>query len=374
MTRPELDAAFADALARKSSALTAQDGDTIRAASAEILELARAILSRPSASGRPSHLLPAQMEALFWAAYHPVRFAPAGMDEASRIAFADNVAWLESIGYVFSPKERKIVDELPFCGVPELFRRWVMARLADGFSPDPRLGVKTAFAWYRDHPRDEVPEELVRYLAEHLDLDRRDFPFYYGKLLSRLGRGAGRAGECARSAKEKPSDFRRWVALAETQVAVPRRIVACLAKALTCTILPADEAPRIRASLERRLRAAANLIGRPAPARLDAQALARLAEPTRSFLIANVPVTKGVLRGVKVAKDGRRLAEIAYVDATGRDAVLTVPLSPELARLQSGAELRMRLVRHGEVDRLVDLTAPVPPSPRRKPSPRRGLS
>ena len=354
MSRPDLDAEFAQAVRRKSAAISASDAAAVVSASADILRIAREILSGKSSSGKPARLTDDESAALFWAAYHPVKFAPAGKGSEAMVRFADDVKWLESIGYAFSPKERRIVDELPFCGVPELFRRWVDGQIACGFSPDPVAGVKTAFAWYRDRPAEAIPEKFVDFLAENLDFDRQWFPFYYGEVLSRLGRGAETTQARARDAKEKPTDFRRWIALAECYAAVPRRIVACLAKALTCTILPADKAPAIRASLERRLRAAAKLIGRPAPMKLDAAALERLAAPTREFLVANVPVTKGVFSGTRLSRDGKRLAVITYQNGAGEQATLTVPMPRELEGAQRGAQLRLRIVRHGEQDKIID--------------------
>ena len=354
MGRAELDAAFAAAARRKSAAIAASDAKTVREASAEMLSVAREILSGTSSSGKPARLTDEENAALFWAAYHPVKFAPAGKGAEAMIRFADEVEWLRSIGFGFSPKERRIVDDLPFCGVPELFRRWVDGQIACGFGDDPVAGVRTVFMWYRDRPSERIPESFVDFLAENLDRDRQWFPFYYGETLSRLGRGAERTRGLEAEAKEKPTDFRRWTALAECYASIPRRIVACLAKALTCTILPAEEEPRIRASLERRLRAAARLIGRPAPQTLDRKALERLAEPTREFLLSNVPVTDGELAGVRIARDGKRLAEIAYAGPDGKKVAQVVPMTPALERLPRGARLRLRIVRHGGSDRIID--------------------
>ena len=354
MSRADLDAAFSAAVKRKSAAISSSDAAAVISASSDILRIAREILAGKSSSGKPARLTDDESAALFWAAYHPVKFAPAGKGAEAMVRFADEVKWLESIGYAFSPKERKIVDDLPFSGVPELFRRWVDEQIASGFRPDPVAGVKTAFAWYRDRPAEAVPDAFVDFLAENLDFDRHWFPFYYGEVLSRLGRGAETARDREREAKEKPTDFRRWIALAECYAAVPRRIVACLAKALTCTILPADRAPAIRASLEKRLRAAGRLIGRPAPMKLDAAALERLAAPTHEFLVANVPVTKGVLSDVRLSRDGKKLAVIAYQKPTGEQAALTVPMPPELERAPRGAQLRLRIVRHGDQDKIID--------------------
>ena len=354
MTRVELDGLFADAVRRKSAALSASDASGVIESSTEILRLAKEILAGKSSSGKPARLTDDESAALFWAAYHPVKFAPSGKGAEAMVGFADEVKWLESIGYEFSPKERKIVDELPFCGVPELFRRWADAQVASGFRPDPAAGARTVFAWYRDRPSEKVPEAFVDFLAENLDFDRQWFPFYYGEMLSRLGRGAEGVREREREAKEKPTDFRRWMALAECYAAVPRRMVACLAKALTCTILPADRAPAIRASLERRLRAAAKLDGRTAPARLDASALERLAAPTREFLVSNVPVTKGVFSGTRLSRDGKRLAEITYTGRDGAPVTVTLPMPQELERMPRGAQLRLRIVRHGDSDKIID--------------------
>ncbi len=354
MTRVELDGMFADAVRRKSAAISASDASGVIAASAEILRVAREILAGKSSSGKPARLTDDQSAALFWAAYHPVKFAPAGKGAEAMVRFADEVKWLESIGYAFSPKERKIVDELPFCGVPELFHRWTQEQISCGFRPDPSVGVRTVFTWYRDRPSEKVPESFVDYLAENLDFDRQWFPFYYGEMLSRLGRGAEGVREREREAKEKPTDFRRWMALAECYAAVPRRMVACLAKALTCTILPAERAPAIRASLERRLRAAAKLDGRTAPARLDAAALETLAAPTREFLVSNVPVTKGVLSGTRLSRDGKRLVEITYEGRDGSPVTVTLPMPRELERMPRGAQLRLRIVRHGDADKIID--------------------
>lgn len=354
MSRAELDAEFADAVRRKSAAISSSDSAAVIAASADLLRIAREILAGKSSSGRPARLADDQSAALFWAAYHPVKYAPAGKGAEAMIRFADEVEWLRSIGYEFSQKERRIVDELPFCGVPELFRRWLDGQIESGFHPDPVAGARTVFSWYRDRPSEAVSERFVDFLAENLDCDRQWFPFYYGEMLSRLGRGAERTRDREREAKEKPTDFRRWIALAECYAAVPRRIVACLAKALTCTILPADEAPAIRASLERRLRAAGRLIGRPAPRDLDAKALERLAAPTHEFLISNVPVTKGVFSGVRMSRDGKRLAEITYTGRAGEPVTLTVPMPRELERTPRGAQLRLRIVRHGEADKIID--------------------
>jgi len=357
MSRAELDGRFAAAVKRKSEALSSSDAREVIAASADILSIAREILEGTSQSGKPARLTDGESEALFWAAYHPVKFAPAGKGAEAMVRFADEVKWLESTGYRFSPKERRIVDELPFCGVPELFRRWIDERLACGFAPDPVAGARTVFSWYRDRPAEEVPQKFVDFLAENLDLDRQWFPFYYGELLSRMGRGSERTQEREREAREKPTDFRRWMALAECYAAVPRRIVACLAKALTCTILPADKAPDIRASLERRLRSAARLIGRPAPAKLDQAALARLAAPTHEFLVSSIPVTKGVLAGTRLSRDGKKLAEVSYAGRAGERVSAVVPMPPELEGLPRGAELRLRIVRHGDLDRIIDFGA-----------------
>ena len=343
MSRADLDAEFAATVRRKSEAISASDAPAVVSASADILRIAREILAGKTSSGKPARLSDEQSAALFWAAYHPVKFAPAGKGAEAMVRFADDVRWLKSIGYGFSQKESRIVEDLPFCGVPELFRRWVDEQLASGFMPDPVAGVRTVFAWYRDRPSESVPEPFIDFLAENMDYDRQWFPFYYGEMQER-----------EREAKEKPTDFRRWIALAECYAAVPRRIVACLAKALTCTILPADKAPLIRQSLEKRLRAAARLIGRPAPAKLDAAALERLAAPTHEFLVANVPVTKGVLAGTRVSRDGKRLAEISYIGRTGERTTLTVPMPPELERMPRGAQLRLRIVRHGEKDKIID--------------------
>jgi len=368
MSRVELDALFADAVKRKSAAISASDASAVIAASSDILRLAREILAGTAASGKPARLTDDQSAALFWAAYHPVKFAPAGKGAEAMVRFADEVKWLQSIGYAFSPKERKIVDELPFCGVPELFRRWIDEQIACRFKPDPVAGAKTVFSWYRDRPAEAVPEQFVDFLAENLDFDRQWFPFYYGELLSRLGRGAERTRDREREAKEKPTDFRRWIALAECYAAVPRRIVACMAKALTCTILPADKAPTIRASLEKRLRAASRLIGRPAPMKLDSAALERLAAPTHEFLVSNVPVTKGAFSGVRFSRDGKRLAEITYTGRTGEQVSTTVPMPPELERMPRGAQLRLRIVRHGDLDKIIDFGVKAVPSARRQKS------
>src|SRR5574344_1026149 len=106
MTRVELDKAFDEAVKRKSAALATDDGMTVISASAEILRLAREIVALKNAAGKPHKLTPDQDAALFWAAYHPVKFAPPGQGAAALVAFADEAERIAALGHVFTPKEQ----------------------------------------------------------------------------------------------------------------------------------------------------------------------------------------------------------------------------------------------------------------------------
>lgn len=353
MTRAELDKAFDEAAKRKSAALAVNDGATVVDASKEILRLARDIAALVNAAGKPQKPTADQDAALFWAAYHPVKFAAPGQGAAALVAFADEAERLAAFGHAFTPKERKIVDGLPFAGVEELFLRWKKRIEDDGYADHPETNVKILFDWYRAHPDAAVPEAFIDFLAAHLACDRHWFPFYYGELLTRLGRGAEQEPPRVRDVREKPTDFRRWMALADCYAAVPRRIVACLAKALRCTLLPAEEAPQIRAALEARLRAALELEGRPVPAVFDDAFLAKAAASAEAFLVSSVPVVPGVYENERRAKDGQKLAVIWYRNGMNVRVCVLRPTTPELQRLKRGASVDLRMTKRGDVDEVI---------------------